>query len=87
MESGEIENLSKFFYEVGSLRRIMRAHQQTIMSNDPSDNISSHSFRVAMIGYFLAKELKADSDKVLKMCLIIRRRRGDQMISQVSHWS
>jgi putative hydrolases of HD superfamily len=70
MQTDNIENLSKFFYEVGNLRKVIRAHQQTLMANDPSDNIASHSFRVTMIGYFLAKELEADADKVLKMCLM-----------------
>ncbi|OGZ34894.1 MAG: hypothetical protein A2174_00265 [Candidatus Portnoybacteria bacterium RBG_13_41_18] len=41
-----------------------------LMTSDPTDNIASHSFRSAFIGYFIAKELKADADKVLKMCLL-----------------
>lgn len=61
--------LTKFFYEIGNLRKVLRAHQQTLLVNDPSDNIASHSFRTAFIGYFLAKELEGDADKVLKMCL------------------
>jgi putative hydrolase of HD superfamily len=77
----KIKNLISFFYEIGSLRRILRAHQQTLFLRDESDNISSHSFRTALIGYFLAKELKADADKVVKMCLlhdIEETRSGDQ---------
>ncbi len=48
---------------------------------DESDNISSHSFRTTFIGYFLARELKADTNKVIKMCLlhdIEEVRSGDQ---------
>ena len=77
----EIRNLVSFFYEIGTLRRILRAHQQTLFSHDPTDNISTHSFRTAFIGYFLAKELKADGNKVLKICLlhdIEESRAGDQ---------
>ena len=77
----EIKNLVSFFYEIGTLRRILRAHQQTLFSHDPTDNISAHSFRTAFIGYFLAKELKANTDKVAKMCLlhdIEESRAGDQ---------
>ncbi len=70
MRKEDIEKLTSFFYEIGSLRKITRTHQQALMSQDLSDNIASHSFRVAFIGYFLAKELKADADKVMKMCLI-----------------
>jgi len=66
----KVEKLTAFFYEIGTLRRILRMHQQTLFFHDPTDNISSHSFRTAFIGYFLAKELKADADKVLKMCLL-----------------
>lgn len=70
MEKLQIEKLVAFFYEIGNLRRVLRAHQQMLLVSDPTDNIASHSFRVAFIGYFLAKELGADSDKVLKMCLL-----------------
>ena len=77
----KIKKLVSFFYEIGSLRRVLRAHQQSLFFRDESDNISSHSFRVAFIGYFLAKELKADENKVIKMCLlhdIEETRSGDQ---------
>ena len=70
MKPKEIKKLTLFFYEVGNLRKVLRAHQQTLFSQDLTDNIASHSFRVAFIGYFLAKELKADADKVMKMCLL-----------------
>ncbi len=81
MKQEDIKKLVSFFYEVGTLRKIIRMHQQVFLSNDPSDNIASHSFRTAVIGYFLAKELKADADKVIKMCLlhdIEETRCGDQ---------
>jgi putative hydrolase of HD superfamily len=35
-----------------------------------SDNIATHSFRVAVIGFFLAKMEGADPMKVLMMCLL-----------------
>ena len=70
MKENKIKKLVSFFYEIGTLRKIPRAHQQTLFSQDLSDNIASHSFRTAFIGYFLAKELKADADKVIKMCLL-----------------
>ncbi|MEW5805388.1 MAG: HD domain-containing protein, partial [Patescibacteria group bacterium] len=81
MNSTQIQKLTQFFYEIGALRKTLRAHQQTLLVNDPSDNIAAHSFRVAVIGYFLAKALKADADKVIKMCLIHdleEARSGDQ---------
>jgi putative hydrolase of HD superfamily len=81
MKQKDLKNLVSFFYEIGTLRKILRMHQQAFLTNDPSDNISSHSFRTTVIGYFLAKELKADTDKVVKMCLlhdIEETRCGDQ---------
>ena len=54
---------------------------QTLMTSDLSDNIASHSFRVCLIGLFLARLEKADEGKVLKMCLLHdtgESRSGDQ---------
>jgi len=81
MKKNQIKNLVSFFYEIGTLRKITRMHQQTFFTNNPADNTSSHSFRTTIIGYFLAKELKIDADKVVKMCLlhdIEETRCGDQ---------
>lgn len=77
----KIKKLTSFFFEIGTLRKIVRSHRQTLLTDDLSDNIASHSFRVAIIGYFLAKEVGADPDKVIKMCLlhdIEESRAGDQ---------
>jgi len=77
----KIKELTSFFFEIGTLRKIARSHRQTLLTDDLSDNIASHSFRVAIIGYFLAKEAGADADKVIKMCLlhdIEESRAGDQ---------
>ena len=70
MEEDKIKRLTAFFYEIGNLRKVTRSHQQTLLFQDLTDNIASHSFRVTFIGYFLAKELGADADKVIKMCLL-----------------
>ncbi|MDO8436231.1 MAG: HD domain-containing protein [bacterium] len=70
MKPKGIRNLVSFFFEVGNLRRVAREHQQMLLFQDSTDNIASHSFRTTIIGYFLAKELKADADKVIKMCLL-----------------
>lgn len=59
--------LSSFFFELASMRRLARAHSQLIHEAD--DNISDHSFRVAIIGMVLANIEKCDENKVLKMCL------------------
>lgn len=77
----KLKQLTHFLYELGTLRKIARSHRQTLLTDDLSDNISSHSYRVTMIGYFLAKLEKADSDKVVLMCLFhdtSETRTGDQ---------
>jgi len=81
MSKNKLDNLASFLYEVGTLRKIPRSHMQTLYGTDLSDNIASHSFRVAVIGWFLANEEKADPYKVVTMCLlhdIGEARSGDQ---------
>jgi len=70
MKKNQIKKLTSFFFEIGNLRKVLRAHQQMLLSYDLTDTIASHSFRVALIGYFLAKELKANAEKVMKMSLL-----------------
>jgi putative hydrolases of HD superfamily len=69
MEKNKTKTLANFSYELGTLRKIIRAHRQVLITDDTSDNIASHSFRVAILGWFLAKEEKVDPYKVLLMCL------------------
>jgi putative hydrolases of HD superfamily len=75
------EKVTRLLYEIGTLRKVARAHRQTLLTDDLSDNIASHSFRVTWIGMLLAKMEKADTDKVVKMCLLHdlpESRSGDQ---------
>lgn len=76
-----IKKAASFLYEVGTMRKIARGHRQSLLTDDLSDNIASHSFRVTWIGYILSKMEKADSSKVLLMCLAhdtSEARSGDQ---------
>ncbi len=80
-KKSQIKKAASFLYEVGTMRKIARAHRQTLLTDDLSDNISSHSYRVTWIGWILSKEEKADTDTVLKMCLahdIAEARSNDQ---------
>lgn len=61
------EKTVNFLFEIASLRRLTRSHRQVI--DTASDNVSDHSFRVAVIGMILAELEKCDANKVLKMCL------------------
>lgn len=77
----DTKNTIQFLYEVGTLRKIPRAHMQALFTNDLSDNIASHSFRVTLIGWLLAEAEGANINKVIKMCLlhdIPETRSGDQ---------
>ena len=72
------EKIINFLFEMATLRRITRAHSQLI--GEASDNVSDHSFRVAIIGMILAKLENCDENKVMKMCLfhdIAEARTGD----------
>lgn len=64
------KNIAGFLYEVGTMRKLPRMHRQTLLTDDMSDNIATHSYRVAMIGWFLAKQEKIDAEKVVMMCLL-----------------
>ena len=62
--------IAHFLYEIGTMRKLLRMHRQRFLTDDMSDNIASHSYRVAMTGWFLAKEEGADPYKVVMMCLL-----------------
>lgn len=66
----DLKKLASYLYEAGSLRKIARSHRQSLLTDDLSDNIASHTFRVTLIAYFLAKLEKADAAKVMLMGLI-----------------
>tara|TARA_Y100000310_G_C20448076_1_gene699378 strand:- start:153 stop:719 length:567 start_codon:yes stop_codon:yes gene_type:complete len=63
-----MNNLVNFFFETGMLKHVKRSGWWLINVDNP-ENIAEHSFRTAIIGYFLAKLENVDADKVLKMCL------------------
>jgi putative hydrolase of HD superfamily len=61
------DRVSDFFYELGILQVMKRSGQDFLGSG--SQSIADHSFRVAMMGFTLARMVKCDADKVLKMCM------------------
>ncbi len=64
------EKIAHFLYEVGTMRKLMRMHRQVLLTDDMSDSIASHSYRVAIISWFLAKEEGADPYKTVMMSLL-----------------
>lgn len=70
MTKDKEKRIADFFFELGTMRKVLRIHRQTLMTDDMSDNIATHSYRVAMIGWFLAKEEGVDLYKTVMMCLL-----------------
>lgn len=64
------ERIANFLYEIGTMRKLMRIHRQTLLTDDMSDSIASHSYRVAIISWFLAKEEGADPYKAVMIGLL-----------------
>ncbi len=60
----------RFLFEIGTMRKLARMHRQTLLTDDLSDNIASHSYRTALIGWHLAKKEGADPYKTVMMCLL-----------------
>ena len=70
MEQPQLKRISEFLFEIGTMRKLPRMHRQTLLTDDMSDNIATHSYRVSIIGWFLAKMERANADKVLLMCML-----------------
>ena len=62
--------LADFLFEIGTMRKVLRIHRQLLLTDDMSDSIATHSFRVTMIGWLLAKKENADLYKVVMMCML-----------------
>ena len=69
MNDNEHNKIAQFLFEMGTMRKLPRMHRQTFLTDDMSDNIATHSYRVGLIGWFLAKMEGADPYKVVMMCL------------------
>lgn len=63
-----LEKLAKFLFEIGMLKKTRRTGYQFLGSG--GESVADHSFRTAVIGYFLADRASAaDRNKVVLMCL------------------
>ncbi|MDO8590212.1 MAG: HD domain-containing protein [bacterium] len=69
MSDSNEQKIVRFLFEMGTMRKLPRMHRQTLLTDDMSDNIATHSYRATLIGWFLAKMEKADPYKVVMMCL------------------
>ena len=64
------KRIASFLFEVGTMRKLIRMHRQLLLTDDLSDSIASHSYRVSIIGWFLAKMEKVNPYKTVMMCLL-----------------
>lgn len=62
--------IANFLFEVGTMRKLPRIHRQVLLTDDTSDTISSHAYRVALISWFLAKKEGVDPYKTVMMALL-----------------
>lgn len=69
MATDDFQRITNFLFEVGTMRKLPRMHRQPLLTDDMSDNIATHSYRVALIAWFLAKIEDADPYKALVMAL------------------
>ena len=63
-----MKDISKFIFEVGTLKRIRRGWLKSEGVSNP-ESVAEHTYRNAIVGYILAKLEGADVEKVVKMCL------------------
>lgn len=63
-----MKDISKFIFEVGTLKRIKRGWLKSEGVSNP-ESVAEHTYRNTIIGYILAKLENADVEKVVKMCL------------------
>lgn len=64
-----MEELARFLYEVGLLKRMRRSGWWVAGIRDP-ESVAEHTFRAALLGYILACLEGADPFKTAMICLI-----------------
>ena len=64
----KLPNLANLLYELSNLDRVPRSGLYQFLYEDV-ESISQHTCKVAMIAYFMAKELDLDPGKVLLMAI------------------
>ncbi|NVN96977.1 HD domain-containing protein [Candidatus Nomurabacteria bacterium] len=69
-ENNKNKQIVNFLFEVGTMRKLPRMHQQVFLAQDLSDNIATHSYRVSLIAWFLAKMEGVDPYKTMMMAFL-----------------
>lgn len=63
-----MDDLLDFFFEAGKLKDEIRTGWKFLSVENP-ESVAEHSFRAALIGYFIGVEEGVDADKVMKILL------------------
>ena len=63
-----LDALADFLFEAGMLRKTPRTGYQFLGSG--AENVAEHSYRVALVGYVLAKMAGADAGHTAMLCLV-----------------
>ncbi len=83
-----MKKLVNFLFEVGELKKETRSGWERISVPNP-ETVAEHSFRAAVVGYFLAREENVDENEVVKMLLfhdIPETRIGDlEKVQRIYH--
>ncbi|MEI8338000.1 MAG: HD domain-containing protein [bacterium] len=64
------ERITDFLFEVGTMRKLLRMHRQVLFTEDTTDSIATHSYRVAVIAWMIAKMEGADPYKTVMMAIL-----------------
>lgn len=67
-DNPQTDSILRILLEAGLLKRVRRSGWWVVGIDDP-ETVAEHSFRTALIGYFLAKQEAVDAYKVLLMTL------------------
>lgn len=77
-----VDDIAKYAYEVGQLKRVKRSGWWTAGISDP-ESVAEHSFRTAVLAYILASLEGADPQKAAVICLF--HDMGESRIGDLHH--
>lgn len=84
-------DIAKFLYEVGQLKRVKRSGWWIAGVRDP-ESVAEHTFRTAVIAYLLARLERADTGKAVLMALFhdlpeTRTNDAHRIVRRYADWS
>lgn len=70
LSANDAKLLVHLFFEAGCLRSTVRTHYRRLFTQDFSDNLAAHSFRVGFIAFFLAQMEGCDPFRAAVMGMV-----------------